>query len=82
MRELPELLSPIKTQANITMDEFVNLMNAKAKEIGMNSSRFYNTNGLDVSTTKSGGYGSARDVATLFAYALKNHPEITQRHAL
>jgi serine-type D-Ala-D-Ala carboxypeptidase (penicillin-binding protein 5/6) len=63
--------------SNITMDQFVTMMNAKAKEIGMNTAKFYNANGLDVSTSLSGGYGSVRDIATLFAYALENHPEIT-----
>ncbi len=44
-------------------------MNALAHEIGMTASSFDNVSGLDISGSHSGGYGSARDIARLFAYA-------------
>ena len=44
-------------------------MNDLARELGLTQTYFLNMSGLDVSTTLSGAYGSARDVATLFAYA-------------
>lgn len=58
--------------------DFVLLMNEKAKKIGMRSSYFRNETGLDISPTLSGAYSSAREVAALFMYALKERPEIFQ----
>jgi D-alanyl-D-alanine carboxypeptidase len=49
-------------------------MNAIAKELGLTSMYFINDNGLDVSTTHAGAYGSARDVGTLLAYAASTTP--------
>jgi D-alanyl-D-alanine carboxypeptidase (penicillin-binding protein 5/6) len=63
--------------SSISLNDFINVMNTKAKDIGMNSSQFYNVNGLDLSSTQSGAYSTARDVATLLAYSLQKHPEIT-----
>lgn len=56
--------------------EFVDLMNAKAKELQMNDTIFYNTTGLDISKTKAGAYGSLKDTALLTEYILVNYPEI------
>lgn len=61
---------------DISKQDFITKMNAKANEIGMTQSRFYNETGLDVNQNDSGGYSSASDVAKLFAYTLKNHPEV------
>lgn len=61
---------------NLSRKDFIVAMNATAKKIGMESSEFHNESGLDVSKSQSGGYGSAEDIAMLFAYALKNHPEV------
>jgi D-alanyl-D-alanine carboxypeptidase (penicillin-binding protein 5/6) len=44
-------------------------MNDIARQLGLTNTYFINDNGLDISTTQAGAYGSARDVATLFAYA-------------
>ncbi len=44
-------------------------MNALAQELGLTHTYFLNVSGLDMSTTQSGSYGSARDMAKLFAYA-------------
>ncbi len=44
-------------------------MNDIAKGLGLSSMIFSNDNGLDLSPTQSGAYGSARDVGMLVAYA-------------
>ena len=51
-----------------SVERFVEMMNAKAAELGLSSTHFANPNGLD----DADNYGSARDLATLTAYALKN----------
>jgi len=57
---------------------FVESMNQKAGELGLSRTKFWNETGLDLDETQSGGYGSARDVANLFAYILKNHPDLLE----
>lgn len=52
---------------------FVEEMNKRAKELGMENTNFLNTNGLD----EDGHYSSARDVA-LMSRELLNHPKITE----
>ena len=49
-------------------------MNDIAQSLGLLSVYFLNDNGLDISTDWSGGYGSARDVGTLVAYAASTSP--------
>ncbi len=49
--------------------EFVNLMNEKAKEIGMKDTVFNNSHGLDDDTCN---YSTAYDMALLSKYAFKN----------
>ena len=49
-------------------DEFVKMMNTKAREIGMKNTTFYNPSGLP---TPSGNYSSAYDMALLTRYAMK-----------
>ncbi|MDO8521933.1 MAG: serine hydrolase [bacterium] len=48
-------------------------MNALAEQLGLTRTYFLNASGLDISTTLSGAYGSARDIAALFAYAATEH---------
>jgi D-alanyl-D-alanine carboxypeptidase len=55
---------------------FVEGMNIKAEEMGLPSLKFNNPTGLDVSTTKAGAYGTAREVSLMVEYILKNYPEI------
>lgn len=57
-------------------DRFVVRMNEHAKKIGLADTTFSNPTGLDLSSYTAGAYGSARDMAFLFAYINKNHPEI------
>ena len=49
-------------------DKFVNMMNNKAKELGMNNTIFYNSSGLP---TPRGNYSSVYDMALLTRYAMK-----------
>ena len=50
-------------------EEFVKLMNNKAKEIGMKNTIFANSSGLD---EQGGNYSTAYDMALLTRYAMKN----------
>lgn len=43
-------------------------MNERAKELGLTTTFFSNPTGLDISSSTSGAYGSARDMATLFGH--------------
>lgn len=56
-----------------TEDGFVEMMNAKAKELGMNNTHFLNSNGLPVADH----YTSAHDIAVMSRELLK-HEEITK----
>lgn len=52
-------------------DNFINLMNAKAKEIGLTNSHFENPHGLN----EKGHYMSLRDLATLAIHIFKEFPQ-------
>lgn len=56
--------------------DFVTKMNLVGKEIGLSNSTFFNEHGLDRGENESGAYGSAKDMALLFQYALKNYPQV------
>lgn len=51
-------------------------MNALARDLALNRTYFLNVSGLDLSTSQAGAYGSARDMATLFAYAASHAPSV------
>ena len=51
-----------------TVEGFVELMNDKAHNLGLSGTHFANPNGLDA----PGHYATARDLATLAAYAMEN----------
>ena len=51
-------------------------MNKIAEELGLVHTYFLNVSGLDVSATLSGSYGSAGDMAKLFAYAATEKPDV------
>jgi len=55
---------------------FIDLMNERARTLGMTQTFFLNPTGLDEGKEVSGAYGSAKDTATLFEYILRTHPEI------
>ena len=58
----------IATYVSGSEDEFVKLMNEKARELGMKNTIFYNASGLP---TPSGNYSSCYDMALLTRYAMK-----------
>ncbi|WP_431470372.1 D-alanyl-D-alanine carboxypeptidase family protein [Sphingosinithalassobacter sp. LHW66-3] len=59
-----------------TEEAFVNLMNQKARELGLSNSHFGNSNGWpDEGRT----YVSARDLATLAAATIQNFPDLYER---
>lgn len=51
-----------------TVEGFVELMNDKARNLGLKNTHFENPNGLD----SPGHYSTARDLAVLAAYAMEN----------
>ncbi|MDP1625065.1 MAG: hypothetical protein Q8L64_04820 [bacterium] len=57
---------------------FIERMNSLAQEIGLRETYFLNPSGLDVSTSLSGGYGSAKDMAMLVAHILDKKPHLLE----
>lgn len=56
---------------------FLNQMNTKAREIGMQDAYFENSSGLDLDAeTRPSAVASASDVTKLFTYALLEYPSI------
>ena len=55
---------------------FVDRMNARAKELGMNDTNFVNCTGLDDGEDASQHRTSAYDIALMSRELLKNHPDI------
>ena len=57
---------------------FVEQMNAKAKELGMNDTNFVNCTGLDDGEAAENHKTSAYDIALMSRELLKNHPKIKE----
>ena len=57
---------------------FVEQMNARAKELGMNDTHFVNCTGLDDDPEAANHRTSAYDIALMSRELLKNHPDIKQ----
>lgn len=55
---------------------FVDMMNARAKELGMNDTNFVNCTGLDDGADAANHKTSAYDIALMSRELLKNHPAI------
>ena len=55
---------------------FVELMNSRAKELGMNDTHFVNCTGLDDDENAKEHRTSAYDIAVMSRQLLKNHPDI------
>ena len=55
---------------------FVDMMNKRAKELGMNDTNFVNCTGLDDSEEAKAHVTSAHDIAVMSRELLKNHPDI------
>ncbi len=71
-------LNKTNPTAEEAQNDFVQTMNKKASELGMKNTYYFNETGLDQSENKGGAYGTAEDMAKLFEYILKNHPEILE----
>jgi D-alanyl-D-alanine carboxypeptidase len=57
---------------------FVNAMNIRAEELGLNNFTFYNPTGLDIDQKQAGAFGTAREVTFLLEYILQNYPNILE----
>ncbi len=57
-------------------DGFITNMNEDAKKLQLLNTYFMNESGLDISKGVSGGYGTAKDVATMFNYAVSTYPNL------
>ena len=57
---------------------FVEKMNARAKELGMNDTHFVNCTGLDDEANAAEHLTSAHDIAVMSRELLRNHPDITK----
>ncbi len=56
--------------------EFIQLMNAKAKQLGMKDSYFVNPTGLDEDSNNS--YSTAYDMAVLTRYLIRHYPQTVE----
>ncbi|OGF68662.1 hypothetical protein A3H65_01755 [Candidatus Giovannonibacteria bacterium RIFCSPLOWO2_02_FULL_45_14] len=64
------------------IEDFVSLMNERARELGMLSLNFLNPTGLDIVTASarlSGASGNAKDIASLLKYIYGKYPNILSR---
>jgi D-alanyl-D-alanine carboxypeptidase len=59
-----------------SVSQFVTAMNIKAEELGLNSLKFKNMTGLDLSVTEPGSVGSAKDVSFLMEHIISTYPDI------
>ncbi|MBI5401014.1 MAG: D-alanyl-D-alanine carboxypeptidase [Candidatus Yonathbacteria bacterium] len=84
----------VANQANNTSSaqiHFIQMMNEKARVLGLKQTEFFNESGLDMNdvqegvsaifTPKAGGYGSAYDVALLFSELWEKYPETIETTA-
>lgn len=62
--------------------QFIEGMNIRAEELGLDSMSFKSTTGLDISTTEPGAVGSAKDVSLLVEYILSEYPELLESTTL
>ena len=51
-------------------------MNLLAQQLGLHATYFINPSGLDESMTQAGALGSAHDIASLFAYAMRANRDL------
>ena len=61
---------------NFGRGPFIDAMNNKAKELGLDQTYFLNPTGLDEGVSVYAAYGSARDVSVLFSHAISTYPQI------
>jgi len=58
---------------SIVKENFINLMNKKAKELGMENTIYYDVHGLNKNNTST-----TSDLSKLISYIFKNHPKILE----
>ncbi|MBX4206334.1 hypothetical protein KW784_00920 [Candidatus Parcubacteria bacterium] len=71
-------LSQSSASESEIIQSFVSAMNAKASELNLKNTYFWNETGLDESEIKGGAYGSAKDISALIGYILKHRPELLE----
>ncbi|MEN9920366.1 MAG: hypothetical protein RL538_259 [Candidatus Parcubacteria bacterium] len=62
--------------------QFVEGMNIRAEELELETLKFKNTTGLDISPSEAGAVGSAKEVSYLMEYILANYPELIESTTL
>ena len=69
--------SPESGALQLSSEElFIEKMNSRAKELGMENTVFYNESGLDIDTTHGGSYGTASDITKLFSHIIRTNSKI------
>ncbi|MDO8510442.1 MAG: serine hydrolase [bacterium] len=58
--------------------KFVDIMNRRGRELGLEKTFFINETGLDSSSDVAGAYGSAKDFTRLFEYVLRTHGDLLE----
>lgn len=78
MTSIAEAMSRVENTNDGSVEniDFVGEMNGIAKELGLRTTYFLNETGLDINPTVGGAYGSAKDMAKMFAYAIDKYPHI------
>lgn len=66
------------TDYNIGRKDFIEKMNIRAKQLGLEEMFFVNETGLDVDSRVGGGYSSSQNVNDLMKYMILNHPQILE----
>ena len=70
--------SAIANSLGTNKENFIAEMNRKGQKIGLLDSKFINEHGLDKDVEHVGAYGSARDMAILFEYIIRNYPSLLE----
>jgi len=68
----------VKKRGETVQDMFIDAMNKKAKELNLSQTYYLSNSGLDLNKVIGGAFGSARDMALLMSYILKNSPSILE----
>ena len=70
------LSSAVNYYAGVNNKDIIQLMNDKAKNLGLKNTLFLNETGLDVDGNMSGAYSSSYDISVLLKYILENNPSL------
>lgn len=68
-------------QSDNPAETFIDAMNKKAEALGLSQTYFTNATGLDANEAKSGSYGSARDMAFLMEYIVRERSDLLSKTA-